>query len=81
MRPENYKPELFDVEKSIKSQDEYCKDNSVMLFAPYDGECFYCGRQIYEARDLGDEIRGYTTKEASETLITGCPFCHRSYVD
>ena len=81
MRPEDYKEELFDVEKSIEAQNKYCKDNSVILFAPYDGECFCCGRQIYEPRKLGDEIRGYTIKEASETLITGCPFCHRSYVD
>ena len=42
------------------------------LYAPFDGICFFCEQDIYEAID-------YDT--ARETIITGCPHCHRSFVE
>ena len=36
------------------------------------GKCFKCHKQIFEK---------ITLEEASNELITGCPFCNYSYVD
>lgn len=41
-------------------------------FAPKDGICWDCGRQIYTR---------VTLDEASTTLITGCRHCCRSYCE
>ena len=56
----------------IKAQEEYCEKKKYPLFAPSDGICFSCNRQIYT------EI---TLMECENDLITGCPFCHYSYCD
>lgn len=61
-----------DVRFAIASQEKYCKDNHDPLFAPQDGFCHSCGKQIY--------VNGYEDR-ASNELITGCPHCHRSYCD
>lgn len=63
-----------DVQECIKAQAEFCKQNKLPHFAPYDGRCWSCGRQIY-----GEP--GYPLKKASSQLITGCPHCFRSYCD
>ena len=57
------------------AQRQYCRANSVPMFAPTTGFCPNCGRNIY------DGPYGYTEAKAGSTLITGCPYCHRSYVD
>ena len=61
-----------DVRSAIAAQKQYCKDNHDPLFAPADGFCHSCGKQIY--------ANGYE-RRASNELITGCPHCHRSYCD
>lgn len=61
-----------ELQKKIDAQKRYCKANDLPHFAPFDGYCFSCGRQIYE------EI---TLKKAKTDLITGCPWCHRSFCD
>lgn len=43
-----------------------------MVFAPRDGYCWRCHKQIYEK---------ITVKKATEELITGCPWCHYSFVE
>ena len=53
-------------------QLEYCRLNGVPLYAPYSGVCWTCGNNIYE--ELDDET-------CSETLITGCPYCHTSFLE
>lgn len=61
-----------DVEEKIKAQDDLCAKRKYPHFVPYDGICYRCYRQIYEAISLDD---------AKETLISGCPYCHVSYCD
>lgn len=58
-------------------------------FAPKDGHCFCCNQQIYSAegqvvlgrRRIGAKVAGISVDQARKSLVTGCPFCHRSYVD
>ena len=61
-----------DVRKAIAEQKQYCKEHHDPHFAPQDGFCWSCGKQIY--------VNGYEDRASSE-LITGCPHCHRSYCD
>jgi len=58
------------IEAKRAAQREYCRDMHYPHFAPSDGKCRYCGKQIYERISL---------KTAGSQLITGCPWCNRSY--
>lgn len=60
------------VQQKIEAQKRLCADKKYPHFAPYNGRCFKCNRQIYEA---------ITLESASANLVTGCPFCNRSYCD
>ena len=73
---------MFNKEKSIQAQRNYCKENKLPHFAPHDGRCWSCGKNIYEpfTRQNG-RISGVETERASSELITGCPHCNRSYCD
>ena len=44
-------------------------------FAPYDGTCWNCHRDICE----GD--KAITAESLGDYIILGCPYCHRSYCD
>ena len=57
-----------DVEAARKAQEELCAKEGLPHFAPRSGECWSCGKQIYEELD-------------GQSLVTGCPSCHRSYCD
>lgn len=80
---------IFDVEKSIEAQKRYCRENGDLIFAPKDGICWRCRRNIYEKHTketifLGEiEIitTGIDVEKASTELITGCPHCNKSFVD
>lgn len=59
-------------------------------FAPVSGVCWCCHQQIYAAkgreyvgmkRPTGRMVEGISVERARKELTTGCPFCHRSYVD
>lgn len=59
-------------------------------FAPLYGICYCCNQQIYAAegqvcvgdrRPTGQKTEGISVEKARTELTTGCPFCHRSYVD
>lgn len=56
-----------------RRQTRYCRDNKLPEFAPSDGNCFNCRRYIYDDAKTADS--------ADKELITGCPFCHRTYCD
>lgn len=43
-------------------------------FAPSSGRCYRCKKQIYADG-------GISVEEASTRFITGCPYCHFSYVE
>lgn len=86
----------YNVTKSIIGQAEYCERNDAPHFAPRSGTCWNCYMNIYEQKHwefLGGMDKrlvgkseakystGITTLEATESLVTGCPHCNRSYCD
>ena len=87
--------EDFNIIKSIERQKEYCGKNNLPHFAPRDGVCWACHRNIYSAVgwknengfrvkadiDEADYVTGVTTEKASNQLITGCTHCNRTYCD
>jgi len=60
------------IEMCLEAQKKLCADKQYPHFAPYDGVCYRCRKQIYERISL---------QRASSDLITGCPWCSRSYCD
>lgn len=64
--------QIYDPQKAAAAQAKYCKENNLPLFAPYDGVCWACRRNIYEIISI---------EGAGNHLITGCPLCHRSYCE
>lgn len=74
--------EEFDTVLAKQAQKEYCKSNGYPMFAPNNGICYSCGRNIYHKVVYhSGNVGGISVKKAGSTLITGCPFCNRSYVD
>ncbi len=57
-----------EIAAACKAQAELCSRHGLPHFAPFDGVCWSCRRQIYEELD-------------GTGLVTGCPFCFRSYCD
>lgn len=57
------------------AQKKYCISNGYPVFAPSDGICHSCHKNIYQG------ARAITLQEASSKLITGCPYCSTSYVE
>jgi len=47
-------------------QKKYCEKNNLPMFVSMDGVCSWCHKQI---GDTGTE------------LITGCPYCNRSFCE
>ena len=74
---------VYDVRTSIICQDNYCEKNGLPHFAPYDGVCYSCHKNIYSPRliDGTDEYSGIPTYKAGCQLITGCPHCHYSFCE
>jgi len=74
------KTETFDVQKACEAQKAYCKEKDYPHFAPGNGSCYNCHRNIYT--QWGDKYKsGYSVERASSELITGCPHCHYSYCE
>lgn len=64
--------ELVDeIDSKVKAQAKYCEENNIPLFAYEDGVCI-CGKQIYTKISM---------EEASNELITHCPYCSYAYND
>lgn len=64
----------YDIVNACKAQYKYCEDHNVPHFAPSNGICWSCGQNIYSEK-------GFSVEYAGKRLITGCPFCRRSYCD
>lgn len=78
----------YNKNKAVLAQKKYIEENKAPDFAPNNGVCFKCHRNIYEpftrtkTNILGEEkevTTGITVEEARTTLVTGCPHCNRSY--
>lgn len=61
-------------EQSIKAQEKFCDDHLIPNFSPKNGYCPHCHNPIYI-------IGGISVEEASKTHVTGCPYCHYSFVE
>lgn len=77
---------IYDIDKAIKTQSEYCSKKNYPHFAPKNGVCWKCGQQIYaegkSAAMFGNKIStGIIVEQAGNELITGCPHCNWSYCD
>lgn len=73
---------MFDITAAIAAQKKYCAENQLPHFAPQDGFCFRCRRNIYSQIRLRDGYEsGITVEEAGSSLITGCPHCNYSYCE
>jgi hypothetical protein len=68
------KEEIFDIEKACEAQRKFVKEHDYPHFAPGNGICYNCRRNIYGQN-------GYSVERASLILITGCPFCCYSYCE
>ncbi|OEH86223.1 hypothetical protein BHU72_11855 [Desulfuribacillus stibiiarsenatis] len=82
----------YNVVKSVQGQKTLCKERQLPHFAPSDGRCWSCKRNIYETKEnkmrnwqtgeiTGTYLTGITVEQASKELVTGCPHCSRSYCD
>ena len=76
----------FNIAVAADAQARYCVEARSPLFAPGKGTCWNCGKNIYKAhrhvtRDGREYTTGYAVQEAEGRLITGCPHCHKSFVD
>lgn len=64
-----------EINECILKQKALCDSNKdYWHFAPHDGYCYSCKKNIYQ--NYGDRA-GYT----GESYITGCRHCHTSYCD
>lgn len=66
---------MSQTQKAIEAQEKYCSKNKLPHFAPHNGNCYICGKNIYEGQ------LAISVEQASSSLITGCPYCGRSYCD
>lgn len=71
----------FDSAKARKAQADLCKEKNYPHFAPLSGVCWNCKKDIYQQIDRGTYKTGISVEQATESLITGCPHCNRSYCD
>ncbi|MBP1034875.1 hypothetical protein J8631_04805 [Serratia fonticola] len=72
---------VFSPVAARKAQAEYCKENNYPHFAPLDGICWRCKRDIYQQQTASARPTGISVQEAGCKLICFCPHCNRSYDD
>lgn len=58
------------VVEACERQATLCRESALPHFAPHNGVCWACFRQIYAPNGVD-----------GSAFVTGCPFCARSYVD
>lgn len=77
------KSRKYDTMAAILAQQEYCRQNGKVNYAPaFNGACLYCGRNIYVRFYRKDgQVTGYTVKQAATTHIVCCPHCKGSFID
>jgi hypothetical protein len=73
--------EKFNINESCKSQSALQKEHNYPQFAPINGICYRCKKQIYSEINHGTYATGIDTESASKSLITSCPHCNMSYCD
>jgi len=71
----------FDISKAMQAQKKLQATKGYPHFAPEDGQCYECRKNIYEEIDHGEFKTGISVEKATNKLITGCPHCHISYCE
>jgi len=74
----------YDATRAIIAQEAYCDKRGLPLFAPRNGWCSQCGRNIFEPYIYRREpivTIGITVEEAGSCHITSCPHCNKSFCD
>lgn len=66
--------------EAIAAQDRYCEEHELPRFAPLDGICPSCGRNIYLPGSKPCFF-SITVSTAASCLITSCPHCRCSFVE
>lgn len=72
---------VFNSPVAQQAQKEYCTNNHAPHFAPVDGICFRCKKDIYARMDNGTFVTGISVRRAANELVLYCPHCGRSYDD
>lgn len=67
----NVDKQLLKIKLAADAQAHFCQRHNMPDFAG-DGICFSCGRQIFEK---------ITLARAATAIITGCPYCKRSFCE
>lgn len=73
--------EHFNSSEAREAQDKYCDREGYPHFAPRDGKCWNCNKDIYTEQNHGRYKTGISLEKAGTTLITGCPHCSWSFCD
>ena len=74
----------YDTAEAVKAQERYCDEHEIPIFAPRNGLCSWCGRNIYAPSMYSPregQTRGISVEEAGSRLITSCPRCNATFVD
>jgi len=74
----------YDTTKAIKAQEAYCNEHEIPMFAPRNGWCTRCGRNIFEPYTYRREplqTCGITVEDAGIRHITSCPHCNATFCD
>lgn len=76
----------FNSKDAIEAQDRYCIEKKVPRFAPENGICWTCSRNIYVPAFSGvgtDDVNvmGISVDQAKSSLVTGCPYCLASFCE
>lgn len=74
-------PKTFSPIAARKAQAEYCLKVNAPHYAPNDGICWRCKKDIYQEQGLPGYTTGISFGEASSRVIVYCPHCNRSYDD
>lgn len=72
----------FNPTQATKAQEAYCDEHECPMFAPRNGLCYRCGRNIFLPTNARDgAVFGITVESAGKRLITSCPHCNYSFVE
>ncbi len=73
---------IFNPTKAAKAQEAYCDQHEAPMFAPANGICYRCRRNIYlPSNGSHGAVYGITVEQAGSRLVTGCPHCNYSFVE
>jgi hypothetical protein len=75
------KKETFNIELARLAQRNHCERSGDPHFAPRDGNCYRCKKNIYSEMDRGNGSKSGISVERADGLITGCPHCNATYCD